>query len=30
MLKKGKAIYNKYFTLDGMCKQILKVLQAKC
>ena len=30
MLKRGKFIYNKYFTLDGMCKQILKVLQAEC
>jgi len=30
MLKRGKEIYNKYFTLNGMCKQILKVLQAEC
>jgi mannosyltransferase OCH1-like enzyme len=28
MLKKGKKIYEKYFTLEGMCKQILRVLQA--
>ena len=28
MLKRGKIIYNKYFTLDGMCKQILKALQS--
>ena len=29
MLKKGKEIYNKYFTLEGMSKQILQVLKAK-
>lgn len=26
MLSKGKEIYNTYFTMEGMCKQILKIL----
>tara|TARA_R110002110_G_scaffold415700_1_gene653904 strand:+ start:838 stop:2460 length:1623 start_codon:yes stop_codon:yes gene_type:complete len=29
MLQKGKEVHEKYFTLEGMCKQILKVLQSK-
>tara|TARA_R100000697_G_scaffold82823_2_gene94702 strand:+ start:2223 stop:3836 length:1614 start_codon:yes stop_codon:yes gene_type:complete len=28
MLASGKKIYEKYFTLEGMCKQILRILQA--
>lgn len=27
MLERGKTIYNKYFTLEGMSKQILKILK---
>jgi hypothetical protein len=28
MLERGKTIYNKYFTLEGMSKQILKTLKS--